>query len=203
MDRREVMRKIDILRKATKAHTLPSVYLLHGELSDKEMNELYNHSKVKAMVCLTKGEGFGRPLLEFSLVNKPIITTKWSGHLDFLNPEFTSLINGEIRQIHPSAVMKDMLIPESGWFSPNPNEINFYLKDVHKKYKQYKEKAKRQGFQSRNNFSHEKRKKILLDILNKNIPEIAKKVELKLPSLTANTPNMGLPKLDLPKLNKV
>jgi hypothetical protein len=49
-----------------------------------EINEIYNHSKVKAMVNLTKGEGFGRPLLEFSLVNKPIITTNWSGHIDYL-----------------------------------------------------------------------------------------------------------------------
>jgi hypothetical protein len=47
------------------------------------MNQIYNHPKVKAMVSLTKGEGFGRPLLEFSLVNKPIITTNWSGHIDF------------------------------------------------------------------------------------------------------------------------
>ncbi len=48
------------------------------------------------MVNLTKGEGFGRPLLEFSLVNKPIITTNWSGHIDYLNPEFVTLypING-------------------------------------------------------------------------------------------------------------
>jgi hypothetical protein len=44
------------------------------------MNELYNHGKVKAMISLTKGEGFGRPLLEFSLVNKPIIASGWSGH---------------------------------------------------------------------------------------------------------------------------
>jgi hypothetical protein len=46
------------------------VYLLHGEFTDEEMNSIYNHSKVKAMVSLTKGEGFGRPLLEFSLTQK-------------------------------------------------------------------------------------------------------------------------------------
>jgi hypothetical protein len=62
--------------------------LLHGEFTDVEMNEIYNHSKVKAMVSLTKGEGFGRPLLEFSLTNKPIISSNWSGHIDYLNPEF-------------------------------------------------------------------------------------------------------------------
>jgi hypothetical protein len=38
------------------------------------------------MVSLTKGEGFGRPLLEFSLTNKPIITTNWSGHTDYPQP---------------------------------------------------------------------------------------------------------------------
>ena len=51
-----------------------------------EMNSIYNHSKVKAMVSLTKGEGFGRPLLEFSLSQKPLIVSGWSGHMDFLPP---------------------------------------------------------------------------------------------------------------------
>ena len=62
---------------------------------------LYNHPKVKAMVSLTKGEGFGRPLLEFSLTNKPVIASNWSGQTDFLNPEFTALVNGNIKS-YPS-----------------------------------------------------------------------------------------------------
>ena len=51
--------------------------------TNEEMNEIYNHSKIKAMVSLTKGEGFGRPLLEFSLTKKPIMVSGWSGHMDF------------------------------------------------------------------------------------------------------------------------
>ena len=51
----------------------PSIYLLFGQLSDSEMNGLYNHSKIKSMVSITKGEGFGRPLLEFSVTGKPVI----------------------------------------------------------------------------------------------------------------------------------
>ena len=54
---------------------LPNIYLLHGEFTNEEMNSLYNHSKIKAMVSLTKGEGFGRPLLEFTLSQKPIIAS--------------------------------------------------------------------------------------------------------------------------------
>ena len=60
------------------------VYLLHGDLTQEEMNALYQHPKVKAMLNFTKGEGFGRPLLEFSLTGKPVIVSGWSGHIDFL-----------------------------------------------------------------------------------------------------------------------
>ena len=50
------------------------------------------------MVSLTKGEGFGRPLLEFSLIGKPILASGWSGHTDFLNPNFTKYLPGVIRR---------------------------------------------------------------------------------------------------------
>ena len=68
------------------------------------------------MINLTKGEGFGRPLLEFSLTKKPIITTNWSGHIDFLDNKFTTLIQGELTNVHPSAQAKDMILAESKWF---------------------------------------------------------------------------------------
>ena len=203
MDRREIMSKINALRKTVKANTLPPIYLLHGELSDEEMNQLYNHHKVKAMVSLTKGEGFGRPLLEFSFTNKPIITTKWSGHTDFLSEEFTSLINGEVKQIHPSAVVKDMLIPESGWFAPNLVEIHHYFKDVFENYKEYKVKGKRQGYKSRTEFSFGKMKTKLGELFEQYIPVIAQQSQLTLPKLKKVRGNQDLPKLKLPKLHKI
>ena len=48
------------------------------------MNSFYNHSKIKAMISFAKGEGFGRPLLEFSTTGKPIIAPYYSGQTDFL-----------------------------------------------------------------------------------------------------------------------
>ena len=78
VDREEILKKIKMIRKTVNSKNLPNVYLLHGEFTDEEMNSIYNHSKVKAMVSLTKGEGFGRPLLEFTLSQKPLITTGWS-----------------------------------------------------------------------------------------------------------------------------
>ena len=54
------------------------------------MNELYNHHKIKVFYLTTHGEGFGRPLLEASFTGLPIITSNWSGHLDFLDSEHSS-----------------------------------------------------------------------------------------------------------------
>ena len=157
------------------------------------------------MACLTKGEGFGRPLLEFSLVNKPIITTNWSGHIDFLNKEFTTLIEGEIKQIHKSAVIKDMLIPESGWFSPNHSEIHYQYVNIFENYKKYQELAKRQGYKNRTEFSYEKMKEKVDILFKQYIPEFAQQVQLQLPKLKKiDSPNqIKLPKLKLPKLKKI
>ena len=192
MDRDEILKRINVIKGTVKANKLPNVYLLHGEFTDEEMNSIYNHSKVKAMVSLTKGEGFGRPLLEFSLTNKPIITTNWSGHTDYLNPEFTTLLPGEMTNIHPSTA-NNMLLKEAQWFSVNTGNVGHYLKDVFENYKKYTEKGKRQGYQSRTNFSFDAMKALLGKILDNKIPEFPKQVELKLPKLQ-------LPKLKLPKL---
>ena len=190
IDRREIQNRINAIRKSVPGGKLPSIYLIHGEFTDKEMNELYNHPKIKAMISLTKGEGFGRPLLEFSLTNKPIIATGWSGHVDFLNPEFTALIGGNLTPIHPSAQIKDMLIENSQWFSPDHGHIGHFMNDVFENYKDWQVKGKRQGFHSRTNFSFEKMKEQLKDILTRNLPELPKQVKLQLPKLN---------KIELPK----
>jgi glycosyltransferase involved in cell wall biosynthesis len=201
MDREAILHKIKKIKQTVNSKNLPNVYLLHGEFTDEEMNELYNNPKVKAMVSLTKGEGFGRPLLEFTLSKKPLITTNWSGHVDFLNIEFTNLIGGTLTPVHPST-RNQFLINDSLWFSPDPAQIGFYLKDVFENYKNYTEKAKRQAFKSKNEFSWEKMKEKTDELLTKYIPEFPKQVELKLPQLK----KIELPqlkKIELPKLQKI
>ena len=73
IDRNEMMKKINLVKDSMKVDKLPNVYLLHGDLSDEEMNQMYNHPKVKAHLTFTHGEGFGRPLLEASFSGKPIL----------------------------------------------------------------------------------------------------------------------------------
>lgn len=202
--RREILQRINTIRNSVPAKRLPNVYLLHGDFSNEEMNELYNHPKIKAMVSLTKGEGFGRPLLEFSLTNKPIIASNWSGQTDFLNSEYTALVNGSLKPIHKSAQIKDLLVEKSQWFAPDLQHTFMMFNDVFTNYKEWRVKGKRQGYYSRTNFSFDKMKEILGAILDKNIPQIAQQVTLKLPKLKkVNNKPSELPKLKLPKLKKV
>jgi len=182
VDREEILKKIKQIRKTVNSKNLPNVYLLHGEFTDEEINSIYNHSKVKAMISLTKGEGFGRPLLEFTLVKKPLITTGWSGQMDFLNPEFTNLIGGQLTNIHPSAA-NQWLIQESQWFSPDHGQIGFYLKDVFENYKNYTDKAKRQAYKSKNEFSWEKMNEKLNTLLTQSLPNFPEEIALKLPTI--------------------
>ena len=190
MDRDEILDKIQKIRTYIGDIDLPNVYLLHGELEDGEVNELYNHSKVKAHVSFTKGEGYGRPLLEASISQKPVITSNYSGHLDFLNSEMSVLLPGAITQIHHSAVVQNMLIPESGWFTVDYKKASETLEDVYKNYNNYLDGAKRQSYRSRTEFSLDKMGEKLISILDEKVP---KPVALKLPQLK---------KIDLPKLQK-
>jgi len=193
MDRDAVLDKIDAIRKTVKGD-LPNIYVLHGDLSDAEVNELYNHTKVKAMVTLTKGEGFGRPLLEFSLVNKPIIASAWSGHMDFLDSQFVKYIGGNLTPVHPSASVEKMILRESQWFTPDAIEVGRALKDVYDDYDKWKTAAKRQGHKSRTLFSYESMRETLDNLLTLYVPDFPKQVQLKLPQLK---------KIELPKLKKV
>ena len=187
LSRDSILDKIKHIKKSVGSSNLPNVYLLHGEFDDSEMNELYNHSKIKAMVSFTKGEGFGRPLLEFSTTGKPIIASGWSGHVDFLDKNSIVLLGGRLENVHDSAA-NNWLIKEAQWFQVEPKQGISALKEVYKKYKQYSKRSKKQRHYAKTNFSWDKMKELVGKKLD-NTPNIPTQVQLQ------------LPKLELPKLS--
>lgn len=182
ISRDNILDKIKHIRESVNSSSLPNVYLLNGEFNDKEINELYNNPKVKAMVSLTKGEGYGRPLLEFSLTGKPIIVSGWSGHLDFLKPGFSTLLPGTLENVHPSAA-NNWLITEAQWFKPDEGAIGRNLKDCYKKYKQFLLKSKQQKQFSKLNFNYDKMEELISNLLESSTSELPQQVEFKLPEL--------------------
>ena len=167
------------------------------------MNQLYNHPKVKAHITFTHGEGFGRPLLEASLSEKPMIASNWSGHIDFLNRKQSILLPGTLTKVHPSSLPKEMLVENAQWFTINYQQASRYMNDVVRNYKKYTFPAKKQSMLNKSRFSLDSMTKKFKGILDNYLPKFEEQpqaVSLNLPKLK----KVDKPaKMKLPKLKKV
>lgn len=178
--REEFRKKIKNL--VTGIENPPSIYLLFGELSNSEMNQLYNHPNIKAMVSLTKGEGFGRPLLEFTMTGKPVIASNWSGHKDFLPMDKAIMIGGKLTDVHESAI-DDFIISGSKWFTANYGEFVEVLKIVHEDYDKFLNKSEILRTENLEKFTLSRMKDKFEEIIKPYIGEKPKEHKLVLPKL--------------------
>ena len=195
VDKADIINKLQQIYKSCTGNNLPNVYLLHGDLTDEEMNSLYNHPKVKAHITFTKGEGYGRPLAEASVSQKVIIAPNWSGHIDFLKDAV--FLPGHLTNVHHSAAWKDMILSESQWFTVDYGYASAAMKDVFEDIKKFDVTAKKQATRIRKEFNLEAMQSKLLGYLDQYAP---KQVQLTLPKLkkveTTNT-------IELPKLKNI
>ena len=179
---KNVRQIIKLFPKGTK---LPSIYILHGDLTDNEMNSLYNNTKVKAMVSFTKGEGFGRPLLEFTTTGKPVIAPYYSGPADFLHPEYIAQLPGGLTPIHPSA-QNDFLIGDAKWFTPDYKYASKLFKEIVKHYNKFLAKSRKHIKHSNDNFSSQAISNVyqeLFKYMDSEIGNVPVHQEIKLPTL--------------------
>jgi glycosyltransferase involved in cell wall biosynthesis len=179
-ERENMRRKIQELTKGYE--NPPSVYLLFGELTNEEMNELYNHPKIKSMVSITKGEGFGRPLLEFTMTGKPVVASNWSGHKDFLPMDKAIMIGGSLTDVDDSAA-DGFILKGSKWFTANYNEFAEVLRLVKDDYEKFKEKSEILREENKEKFSMEKMKDVFMDLIKPYTIQ-PKEHKLVLPKLT-------------------
>ena len=204
LDRQDILTKIQQI-KASVTGELPSIYLLHGNLEDEEINELYNHPKVKAHVSFTHGEGFGRPLLEASLSEKPVIAPNWSGHIDFLDSDAV-LLPGSLNEVKKESFPKEMYTNEAKWFTVNYSYASKILMEVFDNYSKYVVKGKKLAIKNQSKFSLDAMTKQFEVILDKYLPKFEgepQQVNLKLPQLKKVGGKVEKPKIELPKLKKV
>jgi len=179
----EIKRRIEVIKGMVDSKILPNIYILDGDLSDEEMNSLYNHPKVKAHVSFTRGEGFGRPLLEACVSGKPIVASNWSGHLDFLHPDFNFLVGGKLDDVDESAA-NDWIRKEAKWFTVNYSEGSAYMKWIYDNYKKALEKSRKNRKYVKDNFTIRKMTDLLDKILQDyKVGDGPQQVQLKLPKL--------------------
>ena len=200
LDRENILRQINGIKDKISG-TLPNIYLIHGELTDDEMNQLNNDNKIKAFVSFTKGEGYGRPLAEAAITGKPTIVSNWSGHIDFIHPDYNVLVGGDLKNVHKSSA-NQFLLKDSQWFNINTDIASRAMKDVVKHYKKYIEKSRKQTQYLKDNWSFNK----MVEKINEFMPKVETTPQmqtLNLPKLKKKTVKTELPKLKLPKLKKI
>lgn len=195
IDRENIREKVDNILKDIDESDIPPIYILHGDLSDSEMGELYHHPKVKAMVSFTKGEGYGRPLAEFALSGKPLIVSKWSGQVDFLPEEHTVFLEGQLTKVDESAADK-FILKDSSWFSVNYSDAANKLYKVFNEYNSYLKKSTGLKTNIVDNFTLEKMDEVFEEMMEKYTSSVPQVKPFNLPKLNKN-------KMNIPKLNKV
>jgi len=204
IDKEDCLSKINSIKsKFPSDWKLPNVYLLHGSLTDVEMNYLYNHPKIKSLVSLTHGEGFGRPLLEATMTGLPVMTSAWSGQLDFLTETESILLNGNLVDVPKCQIWKDIIIEGSQWFNVDENQVYKAFNHIHLNYHDdLKTKSKTLMKKNREKFTLNKMTQELDVIVEKYTSALPQQVGLNLPKLKKVTKDSSS-KIKLPKLKKV
>ena len=117
-----------------------NVSLLHGDLSEGQMRGLYEHDKIKAMVNISHGEGFGLPLFEAARSCLPIITIGWSGQVDFLDDKFLK-VKHELGPVQKQAVWDGVIQAESQWAYADQGSYKMALRQMFKRSDEFVEQA--------------------------------------------------------------
>jgi len=162
-DRRITKLLLEDIIKSSRKTEFPKVHMIHGLMTPQEMCSLYNHPKIKCMISLTRGEGYGLPLIEAAANKLPIIATGWSGHLDFLK-DF-SKVKYRLVTIPDEKVDGRIFERDSFWAEPDIEDFKEKLDYVIENYEKLKKSAIKQSLRIRNNFSQESFNKKMNEIL--------------------------------------
>ena len=157
------------------------VYLLHGEMTDSEIDAIYKHPKIKSIISATHGEGFGLPLFEAAHNALPVVAPGWSGHMDFLyapvrdkrtskikNKPLFAKVDYTLKTIQQEAVWNDILAQDAMWCFPSERDFKSKIRKVYSQYSMYKSFANKLSKHLKSELSVSK---VLEKMLNTLIPK--------------------------------
>ncbi len=191
-DRSRLIEKVNLIKTMSNKKHLPNVYVLHGELTDEEMNSLYNHRKIKAFVSFTKGEGYGRPIAEFMTTGKPVLVPGWSGQVDFVDEKFNTHLKGELKEVDKSAIWEGVINSGAKWFNVDYSFASKQLQKVYSNYGVSLLSSKKNIRQMETKWSFDAMITKFESLLETYLPKFAERMKINLPQLK-----------ELPKLTKL
>lgn len=184
IDRDFTKKKIDQLLK-NYPNRKCKVYLIHGNMSEEEMTTLYRHPKIKALVSLSHGEGFGLPIFEAAYNGMPVIATEWSGHLDFMtmpvknkkgkvkNKPMFATVNYSIAPIQEEARWEGVLEANSQWAFADQGSYKMRLREVYKDHSRFVSHAKKLKKYILDNYQPENQYRVFVEaILGEKVQKV-------------------------------
>jgi glycosyltransferase involved in cell wall biosynthesis len=149
----------------------PKVHLIHGNLTPGEISSLYKKDSVKCLVNLTKGEGFGLPILEAAASNLPVIVTDWSAHTEFLSIGKFLKVDYDIISVPESKIDNRIFVPGAKWAMPKEESFKSRARKFRRKPAKVQEWAQDLGEKIRSEYSSasisKKYEKVVREILEK------------------------------------
>ena len=134
----------------------PKIHFLHGSMTNAEVASIYRHPKIKALVSLTRGEGYGLPILEAAASDMPVVATNWSGHLDFMRKGRFVAVDYTMQTIDPTRVDDQIFMTNARWAEPSEKDAKKRLRKLYESYQTPKGWAIELGERLRSSLSHKK-----------------------------------------------
>ena len=144
------------------------IYLLHGDMTEQELHQLYRHPKIKALVTTSHGEGFGLPMFEASYEGLPLIAPDWSGYTDFMymptkdkkgktkNKSKFCKVDYSLLDVQKEAVWDGVIQADSKWAFVDPGSFKMKMREVYKDHGRFKKQAKELQDYNKENLSAQK-----------------------------------------------
>jgi glycosyltransferase involved in cell wall biosynthesis len=168
IDRLNIKNQFSSLIQQVRKGPFPKISILHGDLSPKEVAALYKNNSVKCLVSMTRGEGYGLPLLEAAASGLPIIATGWSGHTDFLKGDGYLKLKYSLTPVSKSRIDNNIFVDGAKWADPEIKSAVENLTKFRKYPSTYEKRAKEAAKKIRSNYSHV----FISDLYEKELGEI-------------------------------
>ncbi len=151
------------------------MYLVHGDLTPGQLTTLYTHPTMKALINIGHGEGYGLPLFEAAYNGLPLITTTWSGQMDFItkpnkkgkNVPRVAAVDYDIKPVQKQAVWPGVIQEDAMWAYARETSFKRVLGEVLEKETHYTKEAETLKNHILENFTEEKMYREFVDAVSR------------------------------------
>ena len=143
LDKRLSSKTLKSVLDSVRIGKYPRVTLLHGNLTNDELFDLYTDKTMIGLVSATRGEGYGLPMIEAAASGLPVLATDWRGHKTFLQSGSWIPVKYIMKPIPDARVDNRIFMPHSMWADVDEQSFKAALGDLFKKKAYYRNQCKK------------------------------------------------------------